>query len=43
MEFTGVFPKDNTLIPLEVILVITEFVDVFPKDLRDKVPPMCDT
>jgi len=36
-------PKESiTLIPCEVAPVIDEFVDVFPEDLSDQLPPMCD-
>jgi len=42
-QLTDVFPKDNTLIPLEVTHVITKFVDVFSENPSDKLPLMCDT
>ena len=32
----------NTVIPPEVTPVISEFADVFPEDLPDKLPPMRD-
>ena len=34
--------EPSSSIPLEVTLVITEFADVFPDDLLDKLPPMHD-
>ena len=34
--------KSVTLIPCEVAPVINEFVDVFPEDLPDQLPPMRD-
>jgi len=37
-EFTDIFPKNSTLILLEVTHVITKVVVVFSEDLRDKLP-----
>ena len=38
-----IIKEANTAIPPEVTPMITEFTDVFPEDLLEKLPPMRDT
>ena len=39
---TEVVKTPDSLIPLEVTPVIEEFSDVFPEELLNRLPPMCD-